>query len=121
MAKMNILGAAVLGLVLGAACAFGQQRTVQASPAYYQSGSPAYRPQTPAQPRTAAPAPCISAAVVDRASSTSIRARSIRAASKWRRRAIETHPTVIALGVSRVSALSARSRSRYSARAVNIR
>ena len=57
MARMNILGAAVAGLVLGAACAFGQQRTVQASPAYYQSGSPAYRPQAPAQPRTAAPAP----------------------------------------------------------------
>ncbi len=60
MAKMNIWGAAVLGLVLGAAGAFGQQRTVQASPAYYQNSGAVYHQQpagVPAQPRPAAPAP----------------------------------------------------------------
>jgi hypothetical protein len=46
MMKTSILRAMALGMVLSAACAFGQQRSVQPSPAY--NGGTVYYPQAPA-------------------------------------------------------------------------
>ena len=55
MKNLKWMGVGISGLVWMAACAFGQQRTIQPSPAYYQGGA-VYYPQAPAvQPAQPAP------------------------------------------------------------------
>ena len=59
MKKMKWLGVGTWGLVCMASCAYGQQQTIQPSPAYYQGGA-TYSPQAPAvQPTPAPPAPTV--------------------------------------------------------------
>jgi hypothetical protein len=58
MKQTCILWLAAWGLAWGAACAFGQQRAIQPSPAYRPAATPVYYPPAPAvRPAPAAPQP----------------------------------------------------------------
>ena len=57
MKKTTILWAATFWISLGAVCAFGQQRTIQPSPAYQSGGATYYQPVPAVQPMPAAGQP----------------------------------------------------------------